>query len=231
MAKNVPQQVTDESKRTKIFDWNVPLRAQGTTGAISGAAVLARRRRRRAGRRVRRPRRDRAAGRRAPSCSCAGAAARRRATADAAGPAAAARGGLVRRRALAVAGALLAALLIAPAGAGAHALLVDTVPQRGATLREQPRQIVLRFSEIRRGQLRRAARLRRQRPGASTTGAPSIPATAASRLAVGLKPGPARRHVRRDLPRHLRRQPPGLRRPRLLRRRARRRRRRRRSPS
>jgi hypothetical protein len=36
MAKNVPQQVTDRSKRTKIFDWRVPLRAGGATGAITG---------------------------------------------------------------------------------------------------------------------------------------------------------------------------------------------------
>ena len=36
MAKRTPEQVTDKTKRTKIFDWKVPLRAQGTTGAISG---------------------------------------------------------------------------------------------------------------------------------------------------------------------------------------------------
>jgi LPXTG-motif cell wall-anchored protein len=36
MSKNVPQQVTDTSKRTRIVDWHVPLRAQGATGAISG---------------------------------------------------------------------------------------------------------------------------------------------------------------------------------------------------
>jgi hypothetical protein len=36
MAKNVPQQVKDRSKRTKIFDWRVPLRADAATGQIRG---------------------------------------------------------------------------------------------------------------------------------------------------------------------------------------------------
>jgi len=36
MAKRVPEQVADRSRRTKVFDWSVPLRAQGTTGAIRG---------------------------------------------------------------------------------------------------------------------------------------------------------------------------------------------------
>jgi hypothetical protein len=36
MAKSVPALVKDRSKRTKIVDWHVPLRAQGTTGAIDG---------------------------------------------------------------------------------------------------------------------------------------------------------------------------------------------------
>lgn len=36
MSKSVPSQVKDESKRTKVFDWNVPLRADGTTGQITG---------------------------------------------------------------------------------------------------------------------------------------------------------------------------------------------------
>ena len=51
------------------------------------------------------------------------------------------------QRALVLAAALLAASLLAPAGAAAHALLVNTVPQRGATLRHEPRQVVLHFSE------------------------------------------------------------------------------------
>lgn len=37
MAKSVPQQVTDRSKRTKISDWTVPVHAAGATGAISGS--------------------------------------------------------------------------------------------------------------------------------------------------------------------------------------------------
>jgi LPXTG-motif cell wall-anchored protein len=36
MATGVPEQVKDRSKRTKIVDWRVPLRAQGTSGAITG---------------------------------------------------------------------------------------------------------------------------------------------------------------------------------------------------
>jgi hypothetical protein len=36
MAKNVPQQVKDRSKRTKIFDWRVPLHTDAATGQISG---------------------------------------------------------------------------------------------------------------------------------------------------------------------------------------------------
>ncbi|MDP2712991.1 MAG: LPXTG cell wall anchor domain-containing protein [Solirubrobacteraceae bacterium] len=36
MAERVPQQVTDESQRTKVVDWDVPVRAGGVTGAISG---------------------------------------------------------------------------------------------------------------------------------------------------------------------------------------------------
>lgn len=77
---------------------------------------------------------------------------------------------------------------LVPAGASGHALLVDTMPQRGATLREQPRQVVLRFSEsveANFGALRvfdaRAERVddgRTQHPGGS-----------GARLAVGLQPG------------------------------------------
>jgi copper transport protein len=53
----------------------------------------------------------------------------------------------VTHRALALAGAVLLLVSVAPAAAQAHALLVDTAPQRGATLRGQPTRIVLRFSE------------------------------------------------------------------------------------
>jgi hypothetical protein len=36
MAQTVPPQVKDRSKRTKIFDWAVPLRVEQTAGAIDG---------------------------------------------------------------------------------------------------------------------------------------------------------------------------------------------------
>ena len=36
MAQNTPSQVTDESARTKIFDWKVPISVGGEAGAISG---------------------------------------------------------------------------------------------------------------------------------------------------------------------------------------------------
>ena len=51
-----------------------------------------------------------------------------------------------RRPAFAAALAI-AACLLPPAAASAHAILEQTSPQRGATLREQPAQITLRFSE------------------------------------------------------------------------------------
>jgi copper transport protein len=94
---------------------------------------------------------------------------------------------VVRRGALALACALLAALLT-PAGAWAHAVLVDTSPQRGATLREEPRQVVLRFNETVEGNFgavrvfdakaRRVDDARTLHPGGT-----------GSQLAVGLKPG------------------------------------------
>jgi len=36
MAKNTPPQVTDESKHTKVFDYEIPLRIDGRRGAIDG---------------------------------------------------------------------------------------------------------------------------------------------------------------------------------------------------
>jgi hypothetical protein len=36
MAKGTPPQVKDESKRTKVFDYEIPLRIDGRTGAIDG---------------------------------------------------------------------------------------------------------------------------------------------------------------------------------------------------
>lgn len=94
----------------------------------------------------------------------------------------------MRHRALAVAGALLAVLLIAPAGARAHALLVETVPQRGATLREQPRQVVLRFSESVEGNFG-ALRVFDAKAKRVDVGRAFHPGNSGSRLAVVLKPG------------------------------------------
>jgi hypothetical protein len=36
MAKGTPPQVTDESKRTKVFDYEIPLRIDGRQSAIEG---------------------------------------------------------------------------------------------------------------------------------------------------------------------------------------------------
>lgn len=36
MAKGTPPQVTDESKRTKVFDYEIPLRIDGREGAVDG---------------------------------------------------------------------------------------------------------------------------------------------------------------------------------------------------
>ncbi len=36
MARADPDQVTDRSRRTKVFDWRVPVRASGRSGAIAG---------------------------------------------------------------------------------------------------------------------------------------------------------------------------------------------------
>jgi hypothetical protein len=36
MGKGIPQQVTDRDKRTKVFDWKVPLQIEGTQGQIAG---------------------------------------------------------------------------------------------------------------------------------------------------------------------------------------------------
>jgi copper transport protein len=83
---------------------------------------------------------------------------------------------------------LLVAVLIAPAGASAHALLLDGVPQRGATLREQPRQVVLRFSESVEANFG-ALRIFDAQANRVDDGRTLHPGGSGSRLAVGLKPG------------------------------------------
>jgi copper transport protein len=94
----------------------------------------------------------------------------------------------VRRSALVVAGALLVAPGLVPASASAHALLVDTVPQRGATLRTQPRQVVLHFSETVEGNFG-ALRVFDARARRVDDGRTAHPGGSGSRLAIGLKPG------------------------------------------
>ena len=182
-----PQQVNDQAKRTKIFDWQRAAARAGrdaarsaascsgaarTAGApvgafialgalvlLGGAAVVVVRRRRRAG--------GGAAGERRRG--------RRRA-----------RGGLVTRAPRAgVAGrAARGAAARARRPRSAHAMLVDTSPQRGATLRSQPRAGRAALQRGRRGQLRRRARLRRRgrarrrrahraTPAAAARGSPS----------------------------------------------------------
>ncbi len=93
----------------------------------------------------------------------------------------------MRRSALALACALLAALLV-PSGAAAHALLVGTTPARGATVKAQPRQVVLHFSETVEGNFGAVqvfdAKARRVDDGHT-----EHPAGSGSRLAVGLRPG------------------------------------------
>ncbi len=80
------------------------------------------------------------------------------------------------------------ALVLVPAGASAHALLLDSVPQRGATLREQPRQVVLRFSESVEANFG-ALRVFDARAERVDDGRTLHPGASGARLAVGLKPG------------------------------------------
>jgi len=41
MSTIAPKQVTDKSKRTKVFDWKVPLTVGGTDGAVNGTLFWA----------------------------------------------------------------------------------------------------------------------------------------------------------------------------------------------
>jgi copper transport protein len=94
-----------------------------------------------------------------------------------------------RRPRLAVTiGATLLALLLAPAGASAHALLEGTSPQRGATLHTQPRAVTLRFSESVEGNFG-ALRVFDAKARRVDDGHTIHPDGTGSELAVGLKPG------------------------------------------
>ena len=92
------------------------------------------------------------------------------------------------RRALTALGAVLAGLLLTPTAASAHALLVDTIPQRGAVLKSQPRQIVLRFSEAVEANFG-ALRVFDAKAERVDDGRTTHPGGNSARLAVGLKPG------------------------------------------
>ena len=91
------------------------------------------------------------------------------------------------RRALTALGVVLAGLLLTPSAASAHALLVDTIPQRGATLKSQPREIVLRFSEAVEGNFG-AVRVFDAQAKRVDDGRTTHPGGSSARLAVGLKP-------------------------------------------
>ena len=41
MSTITPKQVTDKTKRTKVFDWKVPLQVGGTNGAVNGTLFWA----------------------------------------------------------------------------------------------------------------------------------------------------------------------------------------------
>jgi copper transport protein len=102
-------------------------------------------------------------------------------------------GGAPRSRAGAV-GAIAAALLVlllAPAAASAHAMLEGTSPQRGATLREQPRAVTLRFGESVEGNFG-AIRVFDSSARRVDDGHTVHPNGQGSQLAVGLRPGLAK---------------------------------------
>ncbi len=92
------------------------------------------------------------------------------------------------RRALTAASVVLGVLALAPSAASAHALLVDTIPQRGATLKSQPREIVLRFSESVEGNFG-AVRVFDAKAARVDDGRTTHPGGNGAQLAVGLKPG------------------------------------------
>jgi copper transport protein len=88
----------------------------------------------------------------------------------------------------AAAAAVLAALLLVPAAASAHALLLDTVPQRGATLKTEPREVDLHFNETVEGNFG-AVRVFDAKAKRVDAGSSFHPGGSGARLAVRLKPG------------------------------------------
>ncbi len=84
--------------------------------------------------------------------------------------------------------AALAALALAPAGASAHAILEQTTPARGATLRTEPKAVTLRFSESVEGNFG-AVRVFDAKSRRVDDGRTMHPNGSGSQLAVGLKPG------------------------------------------
>ena len=94
----------------------------------------------------------------------------------------------MRRRALAIAGALAMAILVAPATAAGHAVLVDSAPKRGATLPSQPRHVELHFSETVEANFG-AVRIFDAAGKRVDAGETVHPAGTGARLAVGLQPG------------------------------------------
>jgi copper transport protein len=83
--------------------------------------------------------------------------------------------------------AILAALLLAPAGASAHALLEGTVPERGATVKTQPKQIIFKYSESVEGNFG-AIRVFNAKSQRVDDGQATHPDGIGSQLGVGLKP-------------------------------------------
>jgi copper transport protein len=92
------------------------------------------------------------------------------------------------RRCGALAATAILLALLAPAGASAHAILESTSPQRGATPRREPRQVVLRFSESVEGNFG-AVRVFDAAAKRVDDGHTVHPGGTGSQLAVGLKPG------------------------------------------
>ena len=160
MGEDKPEQVTDEDKRTKVFDWKVPLRVGDAAGRAGRHAVLDAAPGWRRATAWSHPRPGRP-GRHRAGCgsSSSGAGAPQQARRKAAKPG-------DRSRALALAFALLA---LVPASAFAHATLEETTPQRGAQLDAAARGGSAALQRAGRSRVRCRAGLRCKR-GAGTGG-------------------------------------------------------------